>query len=134
MVQLLGGIFSAAKESKAFGNTILIGAVANTIMNVVFVYVCGPLGAAIATSLSYMLIWMLRLYTNTHQMKLDIKLTRDLLSYVMLYLQATLLVFYSYNLTGYLIQIGLVIAIFILYSKDLLGIVKKLVNRAMNKS
>ena len=81
-----------------------------------------------------MLIWMLRLYTITHQMKLDIKLTRDLLSYVMLYLQATLLVFYSYNLTGYLIQIGLVIAIFILYSKDLLGIVKKLVNRAMNKS
>lgn len=134
MVQLLGGIFSAAKESKAFGNTILIGAVANTIMNVVFVYVCGPLGAAIATSLSYMLIWILRLYTITRQMKLDIKLTRDLLSYVMLYLQATLLVFYSYNLTGYLIQIGLVIAIFILYSKDLLGIVKKLVNRAMNKS
>lgn len=134
MVQLLGGIFSAAKESKAFGNTILIGAVANTVMNVIFVYLCGPLGAAIATSLSYMLIWMLRLYTITRQMKLDIKLTRDVLSYVVLYLQATLLVFYSYNLTGFLIQIGLVIVIFILYSKDLLGIVKKLVNRAMNKS
>ena len=48
LVQLLGGIFSAAKESKAFGNTILIGAAANTVMNVVFVYACGPLGAAIA--------------------------------------------------------------------------------------
>ena len=33
LVQLLGGIFSAAKESKAFGNTILIGAAANTVMN-----------------------------------------------------------------------------------------------------
>ena len=107
LVQLLGGIFSAAKESKVFGNTILIGAAANTVMNVAFVYACGPLGAAIATSLSYMLIWVLRLYKVTRQMKLDISLIRDVLSYVLLYLQATLLVFYSYNWSGYLIRIRL---------------------------
>lgn len=133
LVQLLGGIFSAAKESKAFGNTILIGAAANTVMNVAFVYACGPLGAAIATSLSYMLIWVLRLYKVTRQMKLDISLIRDALSYVLLYLQATLLVFYSYNWSGYLIQIGFVVAVFVLYFKELTGVARKVLSRVKSR-
>ena len=133
LVQLLGGIFSAAKESKAFGNTILIGAAANTIMNVAFVYACGPLGAAIATSLSYMLIWALRLYKVTRQMKLDVSLIRDALSYVLLYLQATLLMFYSYNWSGYLIQIGFVVAIFVLYFKELTGVARKVLSRVKSR-
>lgn len=133
LVQLLGGIFSAAKESKAFGNTILIGAAANTVMNVAFVYTCGPLGAAIATSLSYMLIWVLRLYKVTRQMKLDISLIRDALSYVLLYLQATLLVFYSYNWSGYLIQIGFVVAVFVLYFKELTGVARKVLSRVKSR-
>lgn len=133
MVQLLGGIFSAAKESKAFGNTILIGAATNTVMNVVLVYVCGPLGAAVATSLSYMLIWALRLYKVIHRMKLDIKLIRDALSYVLLYVQATLLVFYSYSWSGYFIQIGLVIGIFALYFRDITGMAKKVLVRVKKR-
>lgn len=133
LVQFLGGIFSAAKESKAFGNTILIGAAANTVMNVAFVYACGPLGAAIATSLSYMLIWVLRLYKVTRQMKLDISLIRDALSYVLLYLQATLLVFYSYNWSGYLIQIGFVVAVFVLYFKELTGVARKVLSRVKSR-
>lgn len=129
VVQLLGGIFSAAKESKAFGNTILVGAVANTIMNVVFVYVCGPLGAAIATSLSYMLIWILRLYKVTCRMKLNIKLVRDVLSYILLYVQATLLVFYSYEWKGYVIQLGVVALVLVMYYKDLRVFFKKILDR-----
>ena len=129
VVQLLGGIFSAAKESKAFGNTVLIGAAANTIMNVVFVYVYGPLGAAIATSLSYMLIWILRLYKVTRRMKLNIMLVRDVLSYIVLYIQATLLVFYSYEWQGYVIQIEMVALVLVLYYRDLRTLFKKILAR-----
>lgn len=119
--------------NSTFGNTILIGAAANTVMNVAFVYACGPLGAAIATSLSYMLIWVLRLYKVTRQMKLDISLIRDALSYVLLYLQATLLVFYSYNWSGYLIQIGFVVAVFVLYFKELTGVARKVLSRVKSR-
>ena len=129
MVQLLGGIFSAAKESKAFGNTILIGAVANTVMNVGLVYVCGPLGAAIATSLSYMLIWMLRLYKVTRRMKLNIILHRDVMSYILLYVQAALLVYYSNGWRGYRMQLGVVILVIVLYYKDINRILKKILAR-----
>ena len=129
MVQLLGGIFSAAKESKAFGNTILIGAAANTVMNVALVYVCGPLGAAIATSLSYMLIWMLRLYKVTRSIKLNITLTRDVLSYILLYGQATLLVCYSNCWQGYSIQLGVTVLVLVLYCKDISEILKRILVR-----
>lgn len=129
MVQLLGGIFSAAKESKAFGNTILIGAAANTVMNVALVYVCGPLGAAIATSLSYMLIWMLRLYKVTRSMKLNIMLTRDVLSYTLLYGQATLLVLCSNSWRGYGIQLGVATLVLVLYCKDISEILKRILVR-----
>lgn len=128
MVQLLGGIFSAAKESKAFGNTILIGAVANIIMNITFVYICGPLGAAIATSLSYMIIWILRLYKVTRKMKLNVDLSRDVLSYILLYIQAGLLLLYSNQWKGYCIQIGICILTFLIYYKDIARIIKKLVS------
>ena len=111
----------------------MIGAAANTVMNVAFVYACGPLGAAIATSLSYMLIWVLRLYKVTRQMKLGISLIRDALSYVLLYLQATLLVFYSYNWSGYLIQIGFVVAVFVLYFKELTGVARKVLSRVKSR-
>lgn len=133
MVQFLGGIFSATKESKAFGNTLLIGAVANTIMNLILIYVCGPLGAAVATSLSYMLIWGLRLHKVTRQMKLEIQLIRDILSYMLLYIQAILLVFYSHSWRGYFIQVGLIIVIFILYLKDLIRITRKVLSRIKMK-
>lgn len=129
MVQLLGGIFSATKESKAYGNTILIGAATNTVMNVVLVYICGPLGAAIATSLSYMLIWMLRLYKVTRQIKLKIMLLRDVWSYILLYVQAILLVCCSNVRVGYGLQVMIVVFVFILYCKDISGIFKKVLAR-----
>ena len=129
MVQLLGGIFSATKESKTFGNTILIGAIANTVMNVALVYVCGPLGVAIATSLSYMLIWILRLYKVTRCMKLNIMLTRDVLSYILLYGQAIFLVFYSNNWQGYSIQLVVVTLVLMLYYRDISEILKKIFSR-----
>lgn len=58
---------------------------------------------------------------------------RDALSYVLLYLQATLLVFYSYNWSGYLIQIGFVVAVFVLYFKELTGVARKVLSRVKSR-
>lgn len=55
------------------------------------------------------------------------------LSYVLLYLQATLLMFYSYNWSGYLIQIGFVVAVFVLYFKELTGVARKVLSRVKSR-
>lgn len=98
-------------------------------MGSLYVYVCGPLGAAIATSLSYMLIWMLRLYKVTRRMKLNIILHRDVMSYILLYVQAALLVYYSNGWRGYSMQLGVVILVIVLYYKDINRILKKILAR-----
>ena len=91
------------------------------------------MGAAIATSLSYMLIWALRLYKVTNQIKLNIQLPRDVLSYVLLYIQATLLVFYSDNWNGYIIQTGLFISIIVLYFREFVEMIKKILLRVKKR-
>lgn len=63
----------------------------------------------------------------------SVSMLRDALSYVLLYLQATLLVFYSYNWSGYLIQIGFVVAVFVLYFKELTGVARKVLSRVKSR-
>ena len=58
---LLGGIFTAAKDSKIIAKTTAVGASVNTVLNIILVYLIGPIGAAIATLISYILVWGVRL-------------------------------------------------------------------------
>lgn len=83
----IGGIFAAAKESKAFGRTTAIGALINIVLNFILVYTIGAIGAAISTLISYVIIWLLRLNIVKKFMTLKIKFFRDLLSYVLLVVQ-----------------------------------------------
>ncbi|RKI30429.1 multidrug transporter [bacterium 1xD8-6] len=55
-----GCIFTAVKKTKEVFRTTLIGAVVNTIANILFIWLIGPFGAAIATMLGYFTVWLLR--------------------------------------------------------------------------
>ena len=56
----LGAILSAKKDSKTMGESAVISAIANTVMNIVFVKLFGVQGATIATALSSFLIFAIR--------------------------------------------------------------------------
>ena len=56
----LGAILSAKKDSKTMGESAVISAIANTVMNIVFVKWFGVQGATIATALSSFLIFAIR--------------------------------------------------------------------------
>ena len=127
MVQLLGGIFSATKQSKEFGNTIMIGAIVNTILNIALVWVFGPLGAALATALSYMLIWGLRLFKIMNIMKLNINLKRDLIAYFILYVQSFILLL-NKSIFTIAILVVLFFLILVLFKKDIFLYLKKIRN------
>lgn len=55
-----GCIFTAVKKTKEVFRTTLIGAIVNMIANILFVWLIGPLGAAIATMLGYFTVWLTR--------------------------------------------------------------------------
>lgn len=58
--QFEGSLFAATRNTKSVAKTTMIGAVVNTICNLIFIYFFGAIGAALATLLGYLTTWALR--------------------------------------------------------------------------
>ena len=57
---ILGTVYTSAKKTSFIFTSTIVGAVVNIILNVILVRIWGIIGAAVATLLSYMCVWMLR--------------------------------------------------------------------------
>lgn len=82
-----GTLYTTAKQTKMLFYSTVIGALVNIIMNLVLIRSLGAIGAAIATLISYLLVWLIRLINSRKIMKLSIDLKRNLLSYFLIILQ-----------------------------------------------
>ena len=61
----------------------------NVILNFITVPMLGPFGAAISTTISYAIVWVIRLTQSRKYIKMRIHLVRDVGSYIVLTIQAT---------------------------------------------
>ena len=122
---LLGGIFSAAKKSKISAKTTSIGAIVNIVFNILLVFLYGPIGAAISTLISYIIIWGMRVYETSKIIKLEINLKKNILSYTILIIEAFLCELCFKNYYFYFIQIVCLMSIVFIYYKDIIDILKK---------
>ena len=120
----IGGFFSAVKNSKIFAQSTVVGAISNIILNFVLTPLIGALGAAIATAVSYYIVWMIRYWHSKKFIKLKIRLRRDLITYALLVVQSIILL-YEDGMMLYGIEILLFLIIAILYAGDLISIVNK---------
>ena len=116
----IGGFFSAVKDSKIFAQSTVIGAGLNLIMNILFTPLIGPLGAAIATAISYFIVWLIRYIRSRRLIKLRIRLFRDLVSYAILVVQSVVLLYFGNEVLLYTIQCTLVLMIIVLYRDDIM--------------
>lgn len=115
----LGGIFAAAKESKLFAKSTLIGATINIILNIVLVYYIGTLGAAIATLIAFYIVWLIRLIHVQKHINIKINVKRDMFSYLLLVVQGVLLFVFSDGIVLYTLEMLLFGIILFLYCKDM---------------
>lgn len=122
---LLGGIFSAAKKSKIYAKTTSIGAIVNIIGNIVLVFLYGPIGAAISTLISYVVIWVMRICETNKIIKLEINLKKNIFSYIILVIEAFLCELCFKNYYFYFMQIVCVISILFIYYKDIIKLLKR---------
>lgn len=83
----LGSIFTAVKDTKIFSISTLLGAIVNTILNIVLVFYIGVMGAAIATLVSNIIIWLVRLYWCKRYVNINVKYTKHVIMYLLLFLQ-----------------------------------------------
>lgn len=83
----LGSIYTSAKKTKVLFVSTLSAALANIILNAILIPILGVIGAAVATLISYMLIWLIRIVDSRKIMKLDWNKKNDIVSYLLLLCQ-----------------------------------------------
>lgn len=83
----LGSIYTASKKTSALFYTSLFGAIVNIVLNTFLIPEIGTLGAAIATTCSYILVWLIRLIHTKKIFDFDKCILKNIFSEVILVLQ-----------------------------------------------
>ncbi|MDE6863683.1 MAG: oligosaccharide flippase family protein, partial [Eubacterium sp.] len=109
------GIFKAVKDGKTESLTTTIGAICNIVINLILVFSIGVIGAAIATAISYIIIWALKIYKAKKYISLKTNLKRDIFAYVLLFVQTILLLTIKESFILYIALAGITIIITLMY-------------------
>lgn len=122
---VIGGVFAAAKDSKIFSYSTLLGGAVNTGLNFLLVWRIGAIGAAIATAISYAVVWIVRLrYVKSH-MELNIYLGRDIVGYCLLLVMTGLLFMFKESIIYYALECALFLILLLLYRQEMRGVLNR---------
>lgn len=130
---LIGGLFSAEKDSKIMGKSTLLGAGINIIFNLILIPLIGAIGAAIATCISYFSVWLIRIVVLNKNYHINLFKFKDFFVYFLLVLQILIVLFIKSNinlLMNFIILVGIVI----LYLKPIKYTIMKLLNVLKKRS
>lgn len=85
MSGFLGAFFSASMDTVSYAVSTIAGGVINIISSIILVHYSGIYGVAIGTLISFISIWMIRLYIATKKyVKLDINYWKQIIMYMVL--------------------------------------------------
>lgn len=105
----------------------MAGAIVNIFANIVLVLLYGAIGAAIATVISNIIVWMARVVEANKIVALKINHKRNLISYGIISIQAIYMLACKNELLLYCGEGICALGIFLMYWKDLKPIVAKTV-------
>lgn len=129
MAGYIGGIFIAVKNSKIFASSTLVGASINVVLNFLVVPIMGPLGAAISTAVCYVVVWIIRLVQSREYIHMRINLARDIISYIVLGIQATGILFITNRWQLSLFLVGTFFLVLVLYISDMKIVIDRIRHR-----
>lgn len=115
----VGGVFSAAKKSKVLALSAIVGGTANVVLNFLLVYLFGVIGAAVATVISSIIIWGMRMKESRKIMMLDISLRRQILQYLLLMFQAVSYVYVENFYISVFLQLALFASVMMLSKTEI---------------
>lgn len=119
----LGSIYAANKDSKMYAKSTAVGAIANIALNFSLIPNFGAQGAAIATCISYITVWILRLVFMKKYMVLKINLKKDVTSYLLI-LVICISVICLKTLIAEIIATTVLTIIILMYRKELADLSK----------
>lgn len=122
-----GSIFAALKHSEYFAKCSGAGAIANICMNLVMVPMWGALGAAVATAISYWIVYVVSMYCLNRSMNVKLNIARDNVAYFLLMIQSFILLNEDNStLLEYGIQVVFVLVLICLYRCEIKDFIIKI--------
>lgn len=120
----LGSIFTAVKDTKIFSYSTMIGAVVNTVLNFILVYCMGIMGAAIATLVSNVVIWLVRLQRSKRYIVIRVNFFKHTIMYLLLVVQF-IICLQGMELTPVMLQIVIFLLLVAANRKLILNLLQK---------
>ena len=127
----LGSICLAFKDGKSMGMATGIGALVNIVLNYIGIICIGSLGAAIATFISYFVMFAVALVKTQKHVKLSINIVRDAGAYLLLIAESVLT---SGEVKGfYLYDAAILTVLIIMYRNEITMAVKRMTGKIWKK-
>lgn len=104
MSAYLGSIYTSSKKTNMLFISTMFGAVINIILNLILIPNYGGYGAAIATSVSYMVIWIVRLINTRKILKLNFNILNHIFDIISL-LGIAFVFYFDNNITSLFFKI-----------------------------
>lgn len=130
MTGFIGSICLAHKDSKAMGMATGTGALVNVVLNLILIPRYSAMGAAVATAISYYLMYLLAFIKVRKYVRIRADFVRDYIAYAVLIAQTVILI----NDVNYAVMINIVLFILIavMYYKEVIEIAKKFLDKIRN--
>lgn len=120
----LGAIYTSSKKTKMLFYSTMAGAVINIVLNVLFLKTMGVVGAAVATLISYFVVWLVRIIDTSKILMLERNHFIEIGSYLLVLIQ---ILIWTFNISSsYLLEAGLFLCVMLIQSKELVPVVIKL--------
>ncbi len=123
----LGSICLAYKDGKSMGRATGIGALVNIVLNYIGISLIGPMGAGVATMISYFTMYAFAYRAVAGHVKLDVNRKRDFVAYALLLVQAgVIMIEMPYY---YVVEVICFAAIAVMYGRRFYAIVMQKLHR-----
>lgn len=108
----LGSLYAANKDSKMYAKSTLIGAISNIILNLILIPIFNAYGAAIATFISYLVVWIIRVKNIKKYLEIKIEHKKNIIIYLLLIIMCFATQLISSNIIYLFDTIIIIITIF----------------------
>lgn len=129
----LGNLYSVSKKNRGMFVSTLVGGIVSVVISYWAISSWGVYGATIANMLAYIVIWLYRMIDTRRYIKLNFTLRRDIISYALLIVQASIMIVSDYKQSLYLVVILIFLFVMLLYFQEVQTLVRRVLGMLLKK-